>query len=94
MLDLLTVGPKFTRPTCRVAAGKRLDGDRCRLIAGTRYPQPAPELSSKPHVAAAVDRWERQTDRQTDGLTLDRFKTLPHTMRTAYSNLVTIRRRQ
>jgi len=62
MLDLSTVGPKFTRLSCRAAA-----------ITIDRYLLPAPDLSSKPPIAAAaVDRW----DRQTDGRTLDRFMTL------------------
>jgi len=37
MLDLLTVGPKFTRPACRAAAA-----------AIGRYLLPASALSSKP----------------------------------------------
>jgi len=37
MLDLLTVRPKFTRPSCRAAAA-----------AVDQYLLPAPDLSSKP----------------------------------------------
>ena len=81
MLDLLTVGPKFTRPACRAAAAKRQDDDGCRLIAGTRRwkllidlscPRPN-SAANPPHVAAAVDRRDnRQTDRWTDGGQTDR----------------------
>ena len=61
MLNFLAVGPKFTLPACRTAAA-----------AIGRYLLPAPDLSSKPAAAAAVDR----RDRQMDGQTLDRFMTL------------------
>ena len=52
-MNLLEVGPKFTRPTCRAVAAVI---GRCLL--------PAPELSSKPApaAAAAADRRDRQTD--------------------------------
>jgi len=63
MLDLLTVGQKFTRLACRATTA-----------AIDRYLLPAPDLSTK-H-AAAVDRLDRQTDGLTDGRTLYRFVTL------------------
>ena len=52
MLDLLTVGPKFTRPACRAAAA-----------AIGRYLLPASALSSKPAVCC---RSTGQTDGRTD----------------------------
>ena len=62
MLDLLTVGPQFTRPASRAAAAAI---DRYLLL-------PRPTSAANPSVAAAaVDR----RDRQTDGRTLDRFVT-------------------
>ena len=56
-LNLLPVGPKFTRPACRAEAA-----------AIERYqPRPAPDLSSKPAARSrAVDRQDRQTDGRTD----------------------------
>jgi len=54
MLDLLTVGPKFTRPACRAAAAA-ID----RYLLQTHAANP-------PTAAAAVDRWDRQTDGRTD----------------------------
>jgi len=65
MLDLLTVGSKFTRPACRVAAA-----------AIDRYLCSRPTSAANPPAAAtAVDR----RDRRTDGRTLDRFMTLTAT---------------
>ena len=61
MLDLPTVGPKFTRPASRQ---QHLLIDICC---------PHPTLSANPPAApAAVDR----RDRQTHGRTLGRFMTL------------------
>ena len=54
MLDLLTVGPKFTRPAGRAAAA-----------AIDRYLLPAPHVSSK----SASSRCYCQSTGQTDGLT-------------------------
>ena len=56
MLDLLTVGPKFKRPACRLATA-----------AIDRYLLPAPDLSSKPAAASryCCCRLTGQTDRQT-----------------------------
>jgi len=51
VLDLLTVGPKFTRPACRAAAA-----------AVDRYLLPAPNLSSK---LAGRCRWMGRTDGRT-----------------------------
>ena len=74
MLDLLTVGPKFTRPACRAAAA-----------AIDRYLLPAPDLCSKPAgnrcCCRLVDRrttgrTDGHADGRTDGQTLDRFMTL------------------
>ena len=64
MLDLLTVGPKFTRPACRAAA------------AIGRYLLPAPDLSSKPAGRRCCCRATGQTDGRTEGRTLDRFMRL------------------
>jgi len=61
-LDLLTIGPEFTRPARSAAAAA--------MGHIARYLPPALDLSSA--TAAAVDRW----DRRTDGRTLDRFMTL------------------
>ena len=61
MLDLLTVGPKFTRPASRTAAA-----------AIDRYLLPAPDLSSKP----AGRRCCCRSTGQTDGRKLSRFMTL------------------
>jgi len=57
MLDLLTVGPKFKRPACRLATA-----------AIDRYLLPAPDLSSKPAAASryCCCRLTGQTDGQTD----------------------------
>jgi len=55
-LNLLTVGPKFTRPACRAPAA-----------AIDRYLLPAPELSSKPASRRCCCRSTGQTDGQTDG---------------------------
>jgi len=61
MLDLLTVGQKFTRLACRATTA-----------AIDRYLLPAPDLSTKPAgPAAAVDRLDRQTDGLTDGHSTD-----------------------
>jgi len=55
LLDLLRVGPKFTRPTCRAAA------------AGIgRYLLRAPDLSSKPAGCRCCCRSTGQTDGRTD----------------------------
>jgi len=67
MLDLLTVGPKFTRPTCRVAAAV-IDRYLLRAIARPQQQTRRPPLP-------LFDRWDRQTDGRTDGRTLDRFVT-------------------
>ena len=56
VLDLLIVGPKFTRPDCRSMATAI---DRYLL-------RPELDLSSKPSAAAAA---AAGTDRQTDGRT-------------------------
>ena len=66
MLDLLTVGSKFTQPACRAVAA-----------AIDRY-LPAPDLSSKPadHCPSVPATFHCQRDRRTDGRTLDRFTTL------------------
>jgi len=61
MLQLLTVGRKFTWPACRAAAAV-ID----------RYPLPTPDLSSK---LAGFRCYCRSTG-QTDGRTPDRFVTL------------------
>ena len=53
--DLLTVGPKFTRPTCRAAAA-----------AIDRYLLPAPDLSSKPADRRCCYRSTGQTDGRND----------------------------
>jgi len=58
--DLLRVGPKFTRPSCRAA-----------VAAIDRYLLPAPDLSSKP----AGRRCCYRPTGQTVGRTLDRFMT-------------------
>ena len=58
MLDLLAVGPKFTRPACRAAAA-----------AIDRYLLPAPVLSSKPADRRCCCRSTGQTDGRTDGRT-------------------------
>jgi len=50
MLDVLAVGPKFTRPACRAAAA-----------AIDRYVRSAPDLSSKP-----ADRRGCRSTEQTD----------------------------
>ena len=65
-LDLLAVGPTFTRPACRAAAA-----------AIGRYLLPAPDLNSTPagHRCCCCPS-TGQTDRQTDGRILDRFMTL------------------
>jgi len=63
MLDLLTVGPKFTRPTSRGSSSYR------SISAAGPSPTSA---ANPPAAAAAVDR----RDRQTDGQTHDRFTTL------------------
>jgi len=65
MLGLLTVGPKFTRPA-RPAAASAID---------TCCPRPT-SAANPPVAAAAVNRRDRQTDRRTNGQTLDRFVTL------------------
>ena len=54
MFDLLAVGPKFTRPSCRAAAAAT---DWYLLQASVR-----PQQQTRPHAAAAVDRRDRQTD--------------------------------
>jgi len=64
-LDLLTVGPIFTRPACRAA-----------IAAIDRYLLPAPDLSSKPAGRRCCCRSMGQTDGETDGRTFDRFMTL------------------
>jgi len=64
MLDVLAVGPKFTRPACRAAAA-----------AIDRYVRSAPDLSSKPADRRCC-RSTEQTDGRTYGRTLDRFMTL------------------
>jgi len=60
--DLLTVGPKFTRPARRAAAA-----------AVDRYMLSAPDLSSKPARRRCCCPSKGQTYRRTDGRTLDRF---------------------
>jgi len=64
MLDLLTVGPKFTRPACRAAAAAI---DRYLLQTHAR-PQ---QQTHRPPLLLSTDG----TDRQTDGRTLDRYMT-------------------
>ena len=69
MLDLLTVGSKFTQPACRAVAA-----------AIDRY-IPAPDLSSKPadHCRRPLSVCPIDISLsmgQTDGRTLDRFTTL------------------
>jgi len=56
-LDRLAVGPTFMRPACRYSSS-------CRSIsaAGPRQTSAA----NPPTAAAAVDRWDRLTDRRTD----------------------------
>jgi len=61
MLDLLAVGPKFTRPAYRAAAA-----------AIDPYLLSAPDLSSKP----SGSRCCYQSTRQTNEWTLDHFMTL------------------
>jgi len=63
MLDLLKVGPEFTRPACRVTATHI---DQYLLPA-----RPTPAVNQLV-VAAAIDR----QDRHMDGQTLDRLMTL------------------
>jgi len=73
MLDLLTVGLKFTRPACRAAAA-----------AIDRYLLSAPDFRSKTIGCRCCCRATGQTDGQSDGQTLGRFTTrLPRAMRTA-----------
>jgi len=70
MLDLLTVGRKFTRPA--------------RRYRSTSAVGPCPNLAANPQAAAAaaaVDRWDRQTDRWTN------IRPFGHTMRTALNAL-------
>ena len=65
MLDLLTVGPKFTRPACCAAAAtinRSMSAARARPQQQTR----------RPPLLLSIDG----TDRRTDGQTLDRFMTL------------------
>ena len=62
MLDLLTVGPKFTRPACCAAAA-----------AIGRYLLPAPALSNKPAGRRCCCRSTGQTDGRADRRTLDRL---------------------
>jgi len=57
MLDLLTVGSKFTRPARRATAAAI---DRFLL------PAPPTAAANPPAATAAVDRRDRQTDRRTD----------------------------
>ena len=64
MLDLLTVGPKFTRPACRAAAATI---NRSKSAARAR-----PQQQTRRPPLLSIDG----TDRQTDGQTLDRFMTL------------------
>jgi len=66
MLDLLTVGPKFTRPACRAAAAAAID----------RYLLHVTDFSSKLDGRRCFCRSTGQTDGQTGGRTLDRFMTL------------------
>jgi len=68
MLDIITVGSKFTRPACRAAAAVRLGG----AAAIDRYLLLALKLSSKP----AARRCCCRLTGQTDGRTFDCFKTL------------------
>jgi len=84
LFNLLTVRSTFTRPACRVAAAKRLDGDICRSIAAGRG------AGSYRLISAARARTQQQTrrpplqllidetDRWTDGRarSLDRFMML------------------
>ena len=82
MLDLLTLGPKFTRPAYRAAD----DDDRlfkgpvsvCPSVCPSidicscaRFQQQTRRLS----LMLSIDPTERRTDRGTDGRTLDRFLT-------------------
>ena len=62
MLGLLTVGPKFMRPA-RPAAASAID---------TCCPRPT-SAANPPVAAAAVNRRDRETDRRTNGQTLDRY---------------------
>jgi len=64
ILDLLAAGTKFTRPACHATAA-----------AIDRYLLPALDLSSKPAGRRCCCR-TGQTDRRTDGHTLNRFMTL------------------
>jgi len=63
MLDHLIVRRKFMQSACCAAAA---------AVDRYFYCGPAHDVSSKPAAAAAVDRW----DRQTDGRTLDCCTTL------------------
>jgi len=57
-----------------------------RMLHGARI---AP-AANPPHAAAAVDRWDRQTDGRRDRRTLDRYMDpAPHAIRAASINAVT-----
>ena len=72
-------GPRMQPTTC-AATAKRLDGCRCLSITSTRHQQLPMDVcclrpssaANPPHVAAAVNRW----DKQMYGRTLERFNTL------------------
>ena len=64
MLDLLTVGTKFTRTACRAAAAAAAI-DRYLLRVRAR-PHDLMTSANPPAAAAAVDRRDRRADGQTD----------------------------
>jgi len=74
MSDLLTVGPKLTRPACRAAAAAI---DRCLL--------PAPDLCSKLAGRRCCCRSTGQTERTDEHATV--LRRLPHTICGRRNNL-------
>ena len=62
-LDLRTFGPQFTRPASRAAAVEAVGRRQASIDICCPRRRSAANL---PHVAAAVDRRDRQTDRRTD----------------------------
>jgi len=62
MLDLLTLGPEFMRPTGRAAAAAIDYRSMCAV-----GPRPTSAANPPAAAAAAVDQWDTETDGQTDG---------------------------
>ena len=65
--DLTTAPPQTT--ATRLCSASYTSADKLLAAIARRHLPAGPTAANPPHAAAAVDRWDRRTDRRTDGWT-------------------------